>query len=384
MAIEYKNTSEGEYDLLIYGEIGEEVTGSQVADAVAYLNRCGAKKIRERINSVGGSVVDAYAIIAANVDSTALIETVNEGIADSCGFWVLTSGNKGNRKALDYSSSLIHNPSVNGVSLDDMPDGKKKNELTIIRDSIAKIVSNNTGQSEEFIKELMSKSERLTAKQLKEYGFVDEIVSSENKPKITSNMSALEIMNVCKASNNSQTEKKESNMELINQFLGLNKDATENSALAEFKSRENKLNADILAANNKATQAEQERDKYKADLEAANQKLKEVEKAGVEAAVNSAIESGKFNADQKENLISTATNMGLSAFNFMVSAMATPAADLAGRIQNNSAPQKGNDDEAALAKAYDDAWKNNTLDALKNANPTKFAQMEAAWTKSTK
>lgn len=378
LAIEYKNLADGEYELIVHGQIGEEVSGASIAEAIAYLNRCGAKKIKERINSIGGTIIDSFSIVTANIASEAIIETVNEGVADSCGSWLLATGNKGHRKAMDFASSLLHNPSINGVSLDDLPDGDTKNQLIIFRDSIARIAANNTGQSEEFIKDLMKQNRRLTAKELKEYGFIDEIISSEQKPIITQNMSALEIMNVCKASNSS-TQNQENSMKSITKYLNLNEAATEDAVVQEIAKREDGLKADIQAAKNASEEAAKKNIQLEADLKAANDKLAAIETAAVETAVNAAIESGKFAQDQKENLIAKAKNMGLDNFNFMVSAIAPAAVNLAGQITNRT-PEAGSD-ESKLAEEYEKAYKAGSLEQLKNANPTKYDQMEKAWIK---
>lgn len=385
MALQFKNVNEeeGVYELLVHGEIGKDFSGADVSNMIQYLNACGARRIKERINSIGGSVADAYGIVSAHISSTAIIETVNEGIADSCAFWIMVTGNQGSRMAMDFSSSLVHNPSVGGVSLENMPDGKTKDEMIIIRDSIAKIVANNTGQTEEFIKQLMQDSKRLPASKLREYGFVDTIIESKNKPLITENMSALDIMNVCKEKVTNINPKK---MSLVNQFLNLNSDANENSQVSEIKRREEGLKADILKAENKAKDAAQEVVQLKADLQkaqdekkAAETKLTAIENASIEGVVNSAIECGKFAESEKENLIAKAKNMGLDNFNYMVSAMVTPAVDVAGKIVNMNPSVNGNEKE--MADEYEKAYKSGTLETLKNANPTKFESYETAWTK---
>lgn len=175
-------------------------------------------------------------------------------------------------------------------------------------------------------------------------------------------------------------------MSLVNQFLNLNSDANENSQVSEIKRREEGLKADILKAENKAKDAAQEVVQLKADLQKAQDekkvaetKLTAIENASIEGVVNSAIECGKFAESEKENLIAKAKNMGLDNFSYMVSAMVTPAVDVAGNIVNRTPSVNGNEKE--MADEYEKAYKAGTLDTLKNANPTKFESYETAWTK---
>ena len=92
-----KNIAPDTYEILLIGEIGEEIKGREVAYEIMYLNSIGAKVIKERINTVGGSILDAFSIVSANITSECEIHTINEGVADSAGGWILASGNKGKR-----------------------------------------------------------------------------------------------------------------------------------------------------------------------------------------------------------------------------------------------------------------------------------------------
>ena len=54
MALQFKNVNEeeGVYELLVHGEIGKDFSGADVSNMIQYLNACGARRIKERINSI--------------------------------------------------------------------------------------------------------------------------------------------------------------------------------------------------------------------------------------------------------------------------------------------------------------------------------------------
>src|ERR1035437_10192333 len=107
-----------EATILLYGPIGnyideEEneicgINGTAYANEMLYLESQ-VDKITVRINSIGGSVLDGYSIIAAIQSSNAEVITVNDGLAASIAGVILCVGQK--RMAYDYSILMLHNPS---------------------------------------------------------------------------------------------------------------------------------------------------------------------------------------------------------------------------------------------------------------------------------
>jgi ATP-dependent Clp protease protease subunit len=381
----FVNKSEGEFEILLHGIVGEEIDGREVAAEIHMLNQMGAKVIKERINTIGGSVVHAFSIVSANLTSDAEIHTFNEGVADSAGSFILASGNKGHRGAFDFSTMMVHNPLVDGVSLDEMEDSPLKKDLSIMRDSIVTILSNNSGKTSDEIKELMNKNTRMTAKEAKKFGFIDFVEKSENTPLIKENMSLADIMNVCHDLNNPKIENK---MKEVLSYLNLSEDAKEISAVKAIKDIDKRateaegkvetLNTELTEVKNQVT----EKDTEITELQA---KVDEFEVKDVENAVKSAIDSGKFAEENKESLTEQCKSMGVDNFNSMVDMIQIPQANAIDLIKNiNQKSVTGDKKEKELADKFQNLSKTNPdeLKRIELQDPKEFEAMYNAWEKA--
>jgi len=370
-----KNIAENEYELILHGEVGEEICGPDVANEINYLNQIGAKSIKERINTIGGSIVDAFSIVSANLASKAVIKTINEGVADSAGGFILASGDNGFRESLDYATMLIHDVSVNGVFIEDLPEGKIKNEVSLMRDSIVTILSNNSNKSPEEILSIMKESKRLTAKEAKEMGFIDNIISSIKKPKLEANLNSLQVMNICKDFHNEKSDMKD-----VLHYLNLNADASENSALSAIQAIDNKAkaaNVKIEALNKTVTELENKSVEKDAKISELNTKIVVFEKAQNKAAVDSAILSGKFSEENREALETQINNIGVEAFNGMIDMMKLQRVDLTEKIVNKSTSVSKETDKD-LATKFQNMSETEKRE-LKSENKVEFDKMLNAW-----
>jgi len=370
-----KNIAENEYELILHGEVGEGICGPDVANEINYLNQIGAKSIKERINTIGGSIVDAFSIVSANLASKAVIKTINEGVADSAGGFILASGDNGFRESLDYATMLIHDVSVNGVFIEDLPEGKIKNEVSLMRDSIVTILSNNSNKSPEEILSIMKESKRLTAKEAKEMGFIDNIISSIKKPKINLNLNSLQVMNICKDFHNEKSDMKQ-----VLHYLNLNADASENSALSAIQAIDNKAkaaNVKVEALNKTVTELENKSVEKDAKISELNTKIVVFEKAQNKAAVDSAISSGKFSEENREALETQINNIGVEAFNGMIDMMKLQRVDLTEKIVNKSTSVSKETDKD-LATKFQNMSETEKRE-LKSENKVEFDKMLNAW-----
>jgi len=370
-----KNIAENEYELILHGEVGEGICGPDVANEINYLNQIGAKSIKERINTIGGSIVDAFSIVSANLASKAVIKTINEGVADSAGGFILASGDNGFRESLDYATMLIHDVSVNGVFIEDLPEGKIKNEVSLMRDSIVTILSNNSNKSPGEILSIMKESKRLTAKEAKEMGFIDSITSSVKKPKLEANLNSLQVMNICKDFHNEKSDMKD-----VLNYLNLNADASENSALSAIQAIDNKAkaaNVKIEALNKTVTELENKSVEKDAKISELNTKIVVFEKAQNKAAVDSAILSGKFSEENREALEIQINNIGVEAFNCMIDMMKLQRVDLTEKIVNKSTAVSKETDKD-LATKFQNMSETEKRE-LKSENKVEFDKMLNAW-----
>ena len=374
--------NEGEHEIFIRGTIGFDVSGIAVAEEIDRLNTEGATRIIERINSAGGDVIDGFNIVSANLRSNATIETVNEGVAASMAAVILATGDV--RRAFDFSTALIHDPSLGGVSLGKIEDEQVRANLTKIKNSLVKIMRDATGQTDAIINELMSRETVLSATEQRKFGLVNNVIKSRVK-KAPANLSLLEVMNFAEAATALPLESidiqtiKTRKMEQLTNFLKLQSDASEGSILAAVQNLATEANT--MTKTLESTQNELAT--VKQELTAANDQLATAHKTNVELAVNAAIEGGKFTDEQRDTLTKQAGE-NLTMFNAMVEAMPIPHASALEAIKDAKINGEGTyKNDAGETKKKDWDWyQQNDPTALQNMeanNPTEFSKLYAAY-----
>src|SRR5204862_7088241 len=98
------------------------------------------------INSPGGSVTDALAILDTMTYIKPDVSTVCVGMAASAGALLLSAGKKGKRFALPNAEIMIHQPSggAQGQASDIEITAK---QIIKIREKLSRILAKNTGQT---------------------------------------------------------------------------------------------------------------------------------------------------------------------------------------------------------------------------------------------
>ena len=155
-----------------------------VTSQLMYLNSVDSESdIKLFINSPGGSCADGLAIYDVMEWVNCDVATYNMGLSASMGSILSSSGTKGKRYALPHSKVLIHQP-MGGV-----PGGTQESDFAIayeqiknIKDTLYKILSENTGQPYERILKDADRDCWFTAQQALEYGLIDEVLN-KNKNK---------------------------------------------------------------------------------------------------------------------------------------------------------------------------------------------------------
>jgi ATP-dependent Clp protease protease subunit len=132
------------------------------------------KDISFYINSPGGSVTAGMAIYDTMNFIKCDVSTICIGMAASMGAFLLSAGAKGKRYALPHSEIMIHQPS--GGSRGQATDIKIQADLILrTRDTLNKILAENTGRTVEEIARDTERDNYMTAEQAKAYGLIDEI-----------------------------------------------------------------------------------------------------------------------------------------------------------------------------------------------------------------
>lgn len=167
--------------IVILGTPVEQTTANLIVAQLLFLQAEDAKKdIYFYINSPGGSVYDALAIYDTMQYITNDVQTVGIGMQASAAAFLLSSGAKGKRFLLPNSTVMIHQPSsgTRGKVTDQEIDLR---ESLRVKKLLEEIMARNTGQKVERIHEDMERDKWLTAKQAKDYGLVDAIITSPPK-----------------------------------------------------------------------------------------------------------------------------------------------------------------------------------------------------------
>lgn len=142
------------------------------------------KDIHLYINSPGGIVSSGLAIYDTMQYVKPDIATYCIGQAASMGALLLSAGTKGKRFALPHSRIMLHQPmgGFHGQATDVEIHAR---EILRMKDTLNKIIAFHTGQSLEKIQTDTDRDFFMSGDEAKEYGIVDEVISSikEKKPR---------------------------------------------------------------------------------------------------------------------------------------------------------------------------------------------------------
>lgn len=186
--IEKSSTGEKAYDLysrllqdniiLLDGEITDDKANIVIGELL-YLNSQNCDDIYMYINSPGGSVTAGMAIY----DTMNFIDndvcTICVGMCASMAAFLLSSGAKGKRYALQNSEVMIHQP-IGGAQGQATEIQIAAEHILRLKDKMNRLLSNNTKQSLSKIKRDTERDYFMDADEALNYGIVDEILSKKN------------------------------------------------------------------------------------------------------------------------------------------------------------------------------------------------------------
>lgn len=383
------NEKDKSVNILLFGEIGSSddpekrksmVNGDDFAKEIVFLSEVGFTPINININSIGGSIRQGMSIInAMNIArmNGSVIPTNIIGVADSMAGMISAFGNIGHRSAANFSSGVVHEPLIKNdkgqlITIEELPDGDNKTELLKMKDTLITLLSTSTGKSNSEVKEVMKKGKRLSAKEMKNFGMVDNVVKLSNESVETKNKTAVELMAAC---SNIKIENNKT-MELVNLKLQLNKDAGENSAVDAIDKLQNKVSENTTAL----TEKDKEIAKLKTDNETLVNAAKEKEDAAAESYVDGLIDAGKLSKDKREVLVNQAQK-DFDGFKAITESLETSFVDVTEHINKGGDGDGDGDADEKRAKQYHKLMIEGG-DALKNlekSNPTKFKKLEDAY-----
>jgi ATP-dependent Clp protease protease subunit len=183
--IEKTNFGERAYDIysrllkerivFLAGPIDDNVANIVVAQLLFLQSEDSKKDIQLYINSPGGSVTAALAMLDTMNHIKPDVSTTVVGIAASAGALLLSAGAKGKRFALPNAEIMIHQPSggAEGRASDIEITAK---QILKTRELLNKILAQNTGQPLEKIERDVERDFFMDAKEGLKYGIIDKIL----------------------------------------------------------------------------------------------------------------------------------------------------------------------------------------------------------------
>lgn len=138
------------------------------------------KDIHFYINSPGGAVTAGLAIYDTMQFVKPDVSTLCIGQAASMGALLLAGGSAGKRYCLPHSRVMIHQP-LGGFQGQAADIDIHAREILLIRERLNTILSRHTGQPLEKIQSDTDRDNFMGANEAKEYGIIDEVLSSRKQ-----------------------------------------------------------------------------------------------------------------------------------------------------------------------------------------------------------
>ena len=187
--IEQTSRGERSYDIysrllkdrivMLTGPVEDNMANSIIAQLLFLDAQDSSKDIYLYVNTPGGSVSAGLAIVDTMNFIKSDVQTMVIGMAASMGTIIASSGAKGKRFMLPHAEYMIHQPmggTGGGTQQSDMAIAAE--HLLQTRETLEKILADNSGQT---LKKIHADAERdnwMTAKETLDYGFIDEIMEN--------------------------------------------------------------------------------------------------------------------------------------------------------------------------------------------------------------
>ena len=190
MVVEQTGRGERSYDIfsrllkdriiMLSGEVNDDTANLVVAQLLFLESEDPDKDIYVYINSPGGSITAGMAIYDTMQYIKPDVNTICIGMAASMGAFLLSSGAKGKRFALPNSEIMIHQP-LGGFKGQATDIDIHARRILKIKETLNKILSENTNQPIDKIKQDVERDYFMDAEEAKNYGLVDEVIIKNKK-----------------------------------------------------------------------------------------------------------------------------------------------------------------------------------------------------------
>ena len=161
--------------IFVSGHIETNMSNTVIAQLLFLEKENPDEDIQMFINSQGGQVTAGMAILDTMNYIKCDVSTIAVGLAASMGTVLLSSGTRGKRFALPNSKIHIHQP-LGGVEGQASDIAIEAEEILKTRETLYKILSENTKQAIKQIEKDADRDKYFTAEEAKEYGLIDKVV----------------------------------------------------------------------------------------------------------------------------------------------------------------------------------------------------------------
>jgi len=158
--------------------ISDDISNAVMAQLLCLQQMDAERQIDIYINSPGGSFTALTAIYDTMRYIKPDVSTVCLGQAASAAAVILAAGTKGKRLALPNSRILIHQPATEGGYGQSSDIEIQAREILRIRSLMEEMLAIDTGKSPDEVSRDIERDKYLTADQAKEYGIIDEVLTS--------------------------------------------------------------------------------------------------------------------------------------------------------------------------------------------------------------
>jgi ATP-dependent Clp protease protease subunit len=187
MVVEQSGRGERAYDIysrllkerviFLVGPVNDQMANLIVAQMLFLESENPDKDISLYINSPGGSVSAGLAIFDTMNFIKPDVSTLCTGLAASMGAFLLAAGAKGKRFSLPNSRVMIHQPSGGSQGMASDIEIQAK-EILYLRERLARIMADNTGQTIEQIHKDTDRDRFMSAQESVEYGLIDKVLTN--------------------------------------------------------------------------------------------------------------------------------------------------------------------------------------------------------------
>lgn len=183
--IEKTNFGERAYDIysrllkeniiFLGGPIDDHSANLVIAQLLFLQSEDPKKDISIYVNSPGGSVSAALAMMDTIKHIKNDVSTVCVGIAASAGAWILSSGTKGKRYALPNAEVMIHQP-LSGTEGQASDIAIAAQHILKTKENLIKIMAKNTGQPVSKVEKDVDRDYYMSAPEALKYGIIDKVL----------------------------------------------------------------------------------------------------------------------------------------------------------------------------------------------------------------